>query len=129
MILVMAVGCFDVLHYGHLRHLKAGKKLGDRLLVCLTTAKHVNKGPKRPVFTDAQRAEMLLELKCVDEVVINPDPTPEKLIVRYRPQIYIKGSEYKDALVEQPLVEALGGKVVFTDEPVYSSTKLVSGGY
>lgn len=126
--IVLACGCFDLLHYGHLRHLKHAKSLGDKLIVCLTTAKYVNKGKGRPVFTDEQRREMLLELRCVDQVIVNPYPDPENIIRRVMPSIYVKGSEYKGRLQEQKLVESLGGRVVFTGTPIYSSTALLNYG-
>ena len=125
MTLVAACGCFDILHIGHLHHLRFGRRLGTKLIVFLTTAQHVNKGIGRPVFNDDQRKEMLLALRCVDTVIINRDPTPERLILRFRPDIYIKGSEYIGKLPEQAIVESYGGRVVFSNEQVYSSTKLV----
>lgn len=125
MITVAAVGCFDVLHIGHLHHLKFGRGLGNRLIVFLTAAEHVNKGEGRPLFNDEQRKEMLLALRCVDDVIINHEPNPLKIIARYKPDIVIKGSEYIGRLPEQKLVESYGGRVVFTNEVVYSSTKLV----
>ena len=122
---VLAHGCFDLLHYGHLRHLQAARALGDRLVVSVTTARYVNKGAGRPVFNDDQRREMLMALKCVDDVVLSLEATPEAIIRYLKPDIYVKGAEYRGKLPEQELVEALGGRVVFTDEPVYSSTTLI----
>jgi rfaE bifunctional protein nucleotidyltransferase chain/domain len=126
MILVAANGCFDILHIGHLRHLKVGRGMGGKLIVFLTMDKHVNKGEGRPVFSYEQRKEMLLALRCVDDVIMNTEPTPDSLILKFKPQIFIKGSEYIGRLPEQALVESYGGRVVFTNERVYSSTKLVS---
>jgi rfaE bifunctional protein nucleotidyltransferase chain/domain len=124
MVTVAAVGCFDIFHYGHLRHGQFGRSLGDRLIVFLTTASQVNKGPNRPVFSDEQRRDVLLSLRCVDDVIINPEPNPLTILGLYKPDILIKGNEYVGRLPEQALVESYGGRVVFTDEPVYSSTKL-----
>lgn len=123
---VLAHGCFDILHYGHLRHLKKAKSLGDYLVVSVTAAKYVDKGKGRPVFSDRQRVEMLRALRFVDQVVLSNAPTPEKVIKRWQPHVYVKGSDYKGRLPEKELVESLGGRVVFTNEVVYSSTALCS---
>jgi len=122
---VLCNGCFDVIHYGHLAHLVAARKLGDRLVVALTADEFVNKGPGRPVFKEEQRAEMLRALRCVDQVVIYREPIPYGVIRQVRPNIYAKGKEYEGRLPEQKLVEELGGRVVFTDTVVYSSTALL----
>ncbi len=123
--LVMCCGCFDILHYGHLVHLRAAAALGERLMIALTADRQIRKGPGRPVFNQDQRAEMLRELRCVDSVLVYDEPRPDDLIRRFRPAFYVKGKEYEGRLPEQALVESLGGKVVFTDTPKYSSTALV----
>ncbi len=120
---VLCLGCFDVLHYGHLRHLKAARALGDRLVVSVTADQNVNKGPGRPVFTHNERAEMLMALRIVDAVIVSR--FPEEAINEIQPRIYCKGKEYEGRLPEQALVESYGGRVIFTDEPVYSSTALL----
>lgn len=124
--IVLAHGCFDILHYGHLQYLKSAKRLGDFLIVSVTADKFVNKGPGRPVFTLRQRMEMLKALRFVDQVIPSNAATPEKIIKRWKPHIYVKGIEYKGRLPEQALVESLGGKVHFTNDVVYSSTALCS---
>lgn len=124
--IVLAHGCFDILHYGHLQYLKSAKRLGDFLIVSVTSDKFVNKGPGRPVFTLRQRMEMLKALRFVDQVIASNAPTPEKVIKRWKPHIYVKGIEYKGRLPEQSLVESLGGRVHFTNDVVYSSTALCS---
>lgn len=123
--LVLAHGCFDILHIGHIRHLKAAKALGDYLVVSVTASRFINKGAGRPVFSLEQRMEMLRELKCVDQVWASHEAGPDSAINRWKPNIYAKGSEYKGKLPEKALVESWGGKVVFTDDVVYSSTALV----
>lgn len=124
--IVLCCGVFDIFHVGHLKHLKKAKSLGDYLVVAVTADEYVNKGDGRPVFTLKQRMEMLKSLRCVDQVVASHCKTPEKMIKRWRPHIYVKGDEYKGRLPEQKLVEELGGRVVFTNEVVYSSTALCS---
>lgn len=122
---VLVNGCFDILHYGHLAHLKAAAALGHYLIVALTADEFVNKGPGRPVFSEDKRAELLRELRCVDEVIISRAPRCDAIIQQVRPDIYAKGIEYKGKLPEQALVESCGGVVMFTDTVVYSSTKLL----
>jgi len=68
---VLAHGCFDRLHPGHIKHLQEARKLGDRLGVSVTDDKFVRKGPGRPVFTTEQRVESLQALECVDEVIVS----------------------------------------------------------
>ena len=123
--LVMCCGCFDILHPGHLWHLRAARALGDRLVVALTADRYVNKGPNRPVHRQDDRAAMLRELRCVDAVLVYDAPVPYDLIRTLRPAVYVKGLDYKGRLPEQALVESLGGKVVFTETEKLSSTALV----
>src|SRR5437763_8970934 len=91
---VLAHGVFDILHIGHKRHLELGKRNGELLLVTVTTDRHVNKGPGRPVFSETLRAEMLAGLEIVDYVGISPNPSAEHIIEKIQPNIYLKGSEY-----------------------------------
>lgn len=121
---VLTVGCFDIFHYGHLKHLQAAAKLGDYLVVSVTEDEYVNKGDGRPVFTLKQRQEVLKALRFVDQVTSHK--SPDTSIKRWKPHVYVKGVEYKGKLPEQALVEKLGGRVVFTNEVVYSSTALCS---
>jgi rfaE bifunctional protein nucleotidyltransferase chain/domain len=124
--LVLACGVFDGLHPGHIVHLQAARALGDFLVVGLTMDEHVGKGPGHPVIPFAHRALALKALRCVDLVV--PSESAEAAIRRYKPNIYVKGKEYQGNLPEDGLVVSLGGRVVFTDtQPVYSSTRLLSG--
>lgn len=123
MVIVQSHGCFTILHVGHLHHLKAARKLGDRLIVTLTAGAHIKK-PVGKLFTDAQRREMLESWPFIHEVRIIDAPGAEEAIRMVRPHIYVKGAEYKGRLPEQKLVESLGGRVVFTDGPVFSSTAL-----
>jgi rfaE bifunctional protein nucleotidyltransferase chain/domain len=95
--LVLAHGCFDLLHLGHVRYLEEARNLGDRLVVSVTSDRYASKAPGRPAFTAAQRAEMLGALKCVDEVIINDYPTAVPVIERLRPEFYVKGPDYAGA--------------------------------
>jgi len=123
--LVLATGCFDILHVGHLYYLEEAKKHGDHLLVGIPADEYVRKGPGRPVFSQNERAKLLRALRVVDRVIVYREEIPFGLIDLMRPEVYVKGKEYEGRLPEQELVEYYGGKVVFADTPVYSSTKLV----
>ena len=127
---VLAHGCFDLLHLGHIRHLKEASSLGDKLVVSITADKHVNKGPGRPQFSAEQRREALLMLDCVDEVVINDAETAVEMIKRIKPAVYVKGIDYAsgetDGLAaEREAVEAVGGRFHVTTAEKWSSSQLL----
>ncbi len=132
--IVLAHGVFDVLHLGHMRHLKEAKACGDRLIVTLTSDRYVNKGPDRPIFKAEMRAEMIAALEIVDWVAINDAPNAINLIETIRPDVYVKGKEYAAPELditggisrEQSAVEARGGKVHFTDDITFSSSNLIN---
>jgi rfaE bifunctional protein nucleotidyltransferase chain/domain len=124
---VLASGCFDPFHYGHLVHLQQARRLGDHLTVAVTADSQVNKGPGRPIFNQFERAAVLRNLRCVDNVIIVASGA--EAIEMIEPDIFVKGKEYEGKLPEQRLVESYGGKVFFTDGDTYSSTQLVTGGY
>lgn len=127
-------GVFDLFHVGHLRHLNAAKSFADILVVSLTDDQFVNKGPGRPVFSAELRAELLASLGIVDYVTVCPHASAEPAIDAVRPTSYVKGSDYADASKditgkiahERALVERHGGKVVFTNEMVFSSSNLLN---
>jgi rfaE bifunctional protein nucleotidyltransferase chain/domain len=131
---VQAHGTFDLLHLGHVRHLEAARRLGDVLIVTITADRYVNKGPGRPVFTAERRAEMLATLEYVDWVAINDSADAVSAISRIRPSIYVKGQDYQNPqgditgkiTLERDAVEALGGRIQFTDEVMFSSTELIN---
>jgi rfaE bifunctional protein nucleotidyltransferase chain/domain len=126
-IVVLAHGCWDPFHYGHLLHLQTARTHGNVLIVSVTRDENVNKGPGRPIFNLHQRMAVLRALAIVDEV--RAARSAVEAIKKIKPDIYVKGKEYENNLPEQCLVEHYGGRVVFTDDDVYSSTRLISGGY
>jgi rfaE bifunctional protein nucleotidyltransferase chain/domain len=131
---VLAHGVFDLVHLGHVRHLEAARRHGDLLIVSVTADAFVNKGPGRPAFTDALRAEMLGALEYVDWVGINNNPDALPVLSAVKPDTYAKGSDYIDAAAdvtgkiadERKAVESYGGTMVFTDEVTSSSTQLIN---
>jgi D-glycero-beta-D-manno-heptose 1-phosphate adenylyltransferase len=113
-ILVTTNGSFDVLHTGHLRILQEAKKNGDILLLLLNSDKSVklNKGEKRPIIPESERAEMLLGLGCVDHVLLFDDKEVINTLKEIKPDIHIKGGTYipKRVQGEKELIESWGGK-------------------
>jgi D-beta-D-heptose 7-phosphate kinase / D-beta-D-heptose 1-phosphate adenosyltransferase len=107
-------GCFDLLHAGHVATLHAARALGDRLVVLLNSDASVRrlKGQGRPVMRQDERAAMLRALRCVDEVVVFDEDTPEAALARLAPDVWVKGADYAaDDLPEAAVVRALGGEV------------------
>jgi len=112
---VFTNGVFDLLHVGHLRYLQQARALGDALIVGLNSDRSVraNKGPSRPVTPEAERAEILETLACVDAVVVFDQETPHELIAAIQPDVLVKGADWaEDAIVGRDIVEARGGRVV-----------------
>lgn len=132
--LVLCHGTFDLLHPGHIRHLEAARKEGDALVVTLTEDSFVSKGPGRPVFNNGLRAESLAALSCVDLVAVVHHVTAMPAIEAVKPHVYAKGSDYRVAsddltgniTKEQQAVENHGGRMVFTDDLTFSSSKLIN---
>ena len=131
---VLCHGVFDLLHYGHIEHLEEAKKQGDILVVSVTAAQYVNKGPGRPYFDDRQRMSFLASLSIVDYVLLSEAVTVQEIVSFVQPDIYAKGQEYARAAddvtgnigPEQAAVEQYGGKIYFTQGEVHSSTKLLN---
>ena len=112
---VFTNGCFDILHAGHARYLHEARREGDVLVVGLNSDASVRrlKGADRPVVGQADRAELLASLECVDYVVVFDEDTPESLIRCVEPDVLVKGEDWKDkGVVGREFVEARGGRVV-----------------
>jgi rfaE bifunctional protein nucleotidyltransferase chain/domain len=108
-------GCFDLLHAGHVESLQAARALGDLLVVCLNSDDSVSrlKGPDRPIVRAEDRAAVLRALGCVDEVVVFEEDTPVALLERLRPDLFVKGGDYRpEELPETPVLARWGGRVV-----------------
>ncbi|MEW6573294.1 MAG: PfkB family carbohydrate kinase [Bacillota bacterium] len=127
-------GVFDLLHPGHIAHLEAARSLGDVLVVSVTAAPYVNKGPGRPYFSDELRMHSLAALACVDYVLLSESPSAIEILDIIQPDLYVKGQEYADAAedvtgnIEKEIakVRSLGGEVRFTNGVVFSSTQLIN---
>ena len=128
-VVVTTNGCFDVLHLGHLRYLQSARQLGDLLVVAVNSDSSVRqlKGENRPLVPEEERAEMLAGLACVDYVVIFPELTPIDLLSELKPNIHVKGGDYKlEQLIERDVVEANGGEVIVgLNIPGKSTTNLI----
>jgi len=112
---VFTNGVFDLLHVGHLRYLQRARALGDALIVGVNSDRSVraNKGAGRPITPEAERAEILGALACVDGVVVFDEETPHDIIAALQPDVLVKGSDWAaDAIVGRDVVEARGGRVV-----------------
>ena len=109
-------GCFDILHFGHVSYLKAAQK-GDRILiVALNSDRSIQeiKGNDRPIVPQKERAAVLASLSCVDYVTIFNEPTPLKVIETLRPDVIVKGADWKGKeVVGTQVVKAYGGRVEF----------------
>ena len=127
--LVFTNGVFDLLHPGHVRYLQQARALGDALIIGLNADASVrkNKGPDRPINSEAERAEILEALECVDAVVVFAEDTPSEIIKAIQPDILVKGADWaEDAIVGRDTVEARGGRVVRVPiEPGYSTTEMI----
>lgn len=127
-------GVFDLLHPGHIRHFHAAKALGEILVVTITPDRYVNKGPGRPVFIEALRAESVAALESVDYVAINLWPNAVETLKKLAPDIYVKGKDYADAekdetgaiLLEKETAASVGCAIHFTDDITFSSSSLLN---
>ena len=112
--IVFTNGCFDLLHVGHVKYLQAARKLGDLLVLGLNSDDSITrlKGPKRPLIDQDERAQLLAALDCVDYIVIFAEDTPQALIEALRPDVLVKGGDYRrDEVVGREVVERYGGRV------------------
>jgi rfaE bifunctional protein kinase chain/domain/rfaE bifunctional protein nucleotidyltransferase chain/domain len=127
-------GVFDLVHLGHIRHFNLAKKEGDVLIVTITNDKYVKRGPGRPIFNELLRAETLASLANTDYICIVDSPTATECIKSLRPDVYAKGSDYREKekditgkiYEEEEAVKSVGGRLVFTDDISFSSSSLIN---
>ncbi len=127
--IVMANGCFDLLHVGHVRYLEAAKALGDLLIVGVNSDDQARKlkGDGRPLLPQDQRAEIVASLEAVDFVTVFEEPTVEQLLLALKPDIHAKGTDYtEDSVPERDVVRSYGGRVAIAGDPKnHSSSEII----
>ncbi len=128
--IVLANGCFDLFHAGHIRYLAGAKQLGGFLIVGINSDKQVPllKGEGRPYTSEAERTEIISALRFVDAVTIFDEPTVEELILAVRPDIHAKGTDYSvDTVPEREIIKSIGGIVAIVGDPKdHSSTEMIA---
>lgn len=128
--LILANGCFDLVHAGHVRYLAGAKALGGHLLVAVNSDRQVRelKGDGRPVTNGNERAEIIAAFRFVDAVTVFDEPTVEEVIRTVRPDFHAKGTDYTaDTVPERDIVRELGGQVAIVGDPKnHSSTDFLA---
>jgi len=128
--IVLANGCFDVLHVGHVRYLAGARELGDILVVGINSDEQVaiQKGAGRPVMTANERAEIVAALESVTYVTIFDEPTVEQLLLTLKPDVHAKGTDYTtDSVPERDVVRSYGGRVAIVGDPKdHSTTEIIA---
>ena len=127
---VLANGCFDLLHVGHIRYLAGANALGDILVVGINSDRQAKalKGEARPYMPGSERAEIVASLRFVDVVTIFDEPTVEELIRAIRPDFHAKGTDYTvDNVPERDIIREVGGHMAIVGDPKdHSSTSLIN---
>lgn len=128
--IVLANGCFDVLHVGHVRYLAGARELGDILVVGINSDKQVaiQKGEGRPVLPAQERAEIVAALESVTYVTIFTEPTVEQLLLTLKPDVHAKGTDYTtESVPERDVVRSYGGQVAIVGDPKnHSTTEIIT---
>ena len=123
--IVLANGCFDILHAGHVRYLEGARSLGNFLVVAVNSDEQVArlKGAGRPILPERERAELVASLQAVDLVTIFPEPTVTELLLAIKPDVHAKGTDYTEETVpERDVVRSYGGRVAIVGDPKDHST-------
>jgi rfaE bifunctional protein nucleotidyltransferase chain/domain len=126
--IVLANGCFDLFHVGHVRYLRAAKAKGDILVVALNSDASVRrlKGKGRPILRQKERAEILGAFSFVDYVTVFREPMVTKVLLALKPDIHVKGSDYsRETVPERDTVKAYGGRVAIVGGPKIRNTTQV----
>src|SRR5690242_20094209 len=126
--IVLANGCFDVLHVGHVRYLAGARELGDVLVVGVNSDAQVErlKGPGRPIMPSIERAELVDALEPVTYVTVFDEPTVEELLLVLKPEVHAKGTDYtEDTVPERDVVRSYGGRVAIVGDPKNHSTSAI----
>lgn len=124
--IVLANGCFDIVHVGHVRYLEASKRLGNVLIVALNSDSSMKaiKDPQRPIIAEKERAEIIANFSAVDYVVIFNETTVDRVLQTLKPDIQSKGTDYtKNSVPEKKTVQSYGGKVAIAGDSKQHATK------
>jgi len=124
--IILANGCFDIIHVGHIRYLTGAKALGDILIVAINSdgSTKVLKGSGRPVTNEEERAEIISAFECVDYVTLFSERNVENILLKLKPDIHAKGSDYtQDNVPERETVKSYGGRIAITGDPKDHSSK------
>ncbi len=124
--IVLANGCFDILHVGHVRYLEGARREGDVLVVAVNADASVRllKDPGRPILDESARAQLVAALAVVNYVVIFPEPNVEALLAELRPDVHAKGTDYTlDTVPEREAAARLGVRVAIVGDPKDHSTR------
>jgi rfaE bifunctional protein nucleotidyltransferase chain/domain len=127
--IVLANGCFDILHVGHVRYLAGARALGDLLVVAVNSDRWVGalKGAGRPIMLAGERVEIVASLEAVDLATIFDEPTVEALLLALKPDIHAKGTDYtEDSVPEREVVRSYGGRVAIVgDQKEHSTSEMI----
>ncbi len=124
--IVFANGCFDLIHAGHIRYLQGARALGDVMILGVNSDACVTalKGKGRPLQTEADRAEILASMDCVDYVLLFDAPTVDGILKELKPDVHAKGTDYtEESVPERETVRAYGGRVAIVGDPKDHSTR------
>ena len=122
---VLANGCFDLIHVGHIRYLKESKKKGDILVLALNSDSSIRKlkGEGRPILNQKERADITSSFYFIDYITFFDEPNVEKILLALKPDIHAKGSDYTEETVpEKETVKGYGGTIAITGGPKIKST-------
>lgn len=123
--IVLANGCFDLIHVGHIRYLKEAKARGDVLVVALNSDSSVRhlKGKGRPILTQEERVEIISSFYFVDHITVFEEANVENILLTLKPHVHAKGSDYtKDSVPERETVLSYGGEIAITGGPKVKNT-------
>lgn len=132
--IILCHGVFDLVHYGHLKHFKSAKKLGDILIVSITKDKFIKKGFNRPLYNELKRIEYLSEIELIDYIYVCETESAADSIRTIKPNYYVKGPDYKNnnldltkkIFLEKKLVEKYNGKIIYTQDQKFSSSSIIN---
>ncbi len=118
--IIFANGCFDIIHVGHIRYLNDAKELGDVLIVAVNDDKSmkINKGDSHPLMPEDERMEILAALRCVDYITLFYEKTVDSLLLKLKPHVHAKGTDYTaETVPERETVLSYGGEIAITGDP------------